>query len=833
MIEKERIEHIKSTIDMVALAQAKGITMKKNGKSYLGLCPFHNDTNPSLSITPLKNEWHCFGCGKGGDVIRFIELFDQVDFREAVKRLSGNHETEHTEPPVCKNIPSPANQQYLERVVAIYAKNFIQKDQGKDYLNDRGITDAGLFVKYNVGFCDGTLNDILPGNGGVRQELKQLGILLEDGSERFLNCVVFPVYDMDGHIITLYGRCIASNQSHLFLPGRPTGLWNGSIIKTCSELILTESVLDALSIQMAGYPNAISIQGTNGLADQEIMELKNYNVQKLILVLDGDSPGVKASGQLKEKLKDFALDIRLLPENHDPNSYLQNYGAKKLAQFLQSEQISVSLPEGFVIACGMRQYQIMGIDKGPRRLKVTLRLEHAGKLHVDTIDLYIARARKNLASDLCRVFEEPVETIESDITRIIRECEQDKEEPVLDAAVVLTEKEKTRAELFGRSKDLIKNILADFETCGLIDEDANKLLGYIAMTSRKRNKPLSIQILSSSGSGKTALQDAVVNFCPPEDLIKLTSLSGKALFYKDRLSLKHKVLALEEGAGAEDASYAIRSLISSGVLINETTIKDLSTGRLTTMENRVEGPTAVFYTTTNPDVDPETKSRFFVTGIDESREQTRKILAFQRENHSRDDMTESVKTKEIVKKHINFQRLLKPLGVKNPFSSQLTYADDRLQGRRDQPKYLNLIKSVAFLRQMQKKINGNSSHYIEVEPEDIKIANDLAKEILGRSLDELSRPGRDLLMLLDEMAEKQSDTKTDFTFTRRGIREYTGWSNTRVHRYLKELVEFEYILIESGRNGSRYLYCLAYKGQGKDGSKFILGLTSVENLRNS
>ena len=200
----------------------------------------------------------------------------------------------------------------------------------------------------------------------------------------------------------------------------------------------------------------------------------------------------------------------------------------------------------------------------------------------------------------------------------------------------------------------------------------------------------------------------------------------------------------------------------------------------------------------------------------------------------------------IIKKHINFQRLLKPLGVKNPYSSQLTYADDRLQGRRDQPKYLNLIKSIAFLHQMQKQIrssqkNGTSIPWVEVELEDICIANKLTREILGRSLDELSRPGRDLLMLLDEMIEtlwhkSKKDTKlkrTDITFTRRDIREYTGWSNTRVHRYLKELVDLEYILIDAGRNGSRYRYKLTYEGQGKDGSKFVLGLMSVDNLKSS
>lgn len=218
----------------------------------------------------------------------------------------------------------------------------------------------------------------------------------------------------------------------------------------------------------------------------------------------------------------------------------------------------------------------------------------------------------------------------------------------------------------------------------------------------------------------------------------------------------------------------------------------------------MEGPTAVFYTTTNPEEDPETKSRFFVTGIDESRKQTRKILSFQRQKQMQDDIIEHIGIEAVKKRHWNFQRLLKPLAVKNPYAKYLTYGDDRLQGRRDQPKYLALIKSVAFLRQMQKPIkydykNGKKVPFIEVDFTDIRIANRLAHEVLGRSLDELSRPGRDLIMLLDDMVEKQAkkalekdtDTvvkRTSMDFSRRDIREFTGWSNTRVHRYLKELI---------------------------------------------
>ncbi|MBC2717921.1 MAG: toprim domain-containing protein [Desulfobacteraceae bacterium] len=667
------------------------------------------------------------------------------------------------------------------------------------------------------------------------------------------------------------------------MPERPTGIWNINAIKTSPEIILTESIIDALSVMTAGFLNVVSIQGTNGLSDHEIALLKTYGVPKIILLLDGDASGQKAIERLKEKLFQFDVTSRTLPNDHDPNSYLIEHGAKFLAGVIQNEEntinsVAASIPDtsssltpppagqagsdpstgiqpqadGFIITYGIRKYQVMGLEKGPRKLKATVRLEHAGKVHPDTLDFYSARARRAFAADICRIFDEVPETIEADITRLMLECEKFDVKSVNTQAenpekIIVSGKDKAQAEAFGTSPDLINLIMSDFETCGLIGEDANKLLGYVIMTSRKLQTPLAMLILSSSGAGKTALQDAIAAFCPPEDLVKLTSLSGKALFYKEQSSLTHKVLALEEGDGAEDAFYAIRNLISSGVLVSESTIKDLATGKLTTMTNEVEGPTAVFYTTTKPDTDPETKSRFFVTGIDESREQTRKILSFQRKKQITDDVTTKITINGILQKHWNFQRLLKPLGVKNPYAAHLTYGDDRLQGRRDQPKYLNLIKSVAFLRQMQKPIkyeqkDGKQVPYVEVDFEDIRIANDLTREVLGRSLDELSRPGRDLLICLDDLVEKigsrnpdQSHAmkRTEIGFTRRDIREHSGWSNYRVHTHLKELVDLEYVLVESGRNGSQYCYRLAYEGQGKSGQRFVLGLKSVEDIQNA
>jgi DNA primase catalytic core len=899
---KVDFEQIKRTTDIACVVAAYGIELKKVGGDLVGLCPFHDDHHPSLRVTPGKGLFRCPSCKATGNVIQFVARKEGIGEREAaVKLLTAIPGVQRASDTPTNGKPNGAPalleeraQLLLERALAIYQKHFADGPEGRVYLESRGLADASLWEGHGIGYCKGKLAEVLPDDERVRSELKTLGLLLPDGRERFAGCVVFPIRDAEGRLTTLYGRRCAANAPkngrHCFLPGRPTGLWNAAALKTHAHVVLVESVLDGLSVELAGSANVVAVQGTNGLSAGDVQTLRDYGVQRVTLLLDGDKAGREATEKIQALLaSSFSCNVLALPDGQDPNSYLQKQGRDGLAAFLaqQAEPASpapaavladghqaatvvapgvTALPGGFAVQFGgpggsHRRYEIRGLERGPRRLKATVRVEHAGRLHVDTLDFYSARWRRQLAQDLTRIFDDAAEVIEADIAKLMTLCEQAGQtvsglNAAAPQAVEMSAEHRAEAEALGKSPDLIQMILDDYERCGLVGERANKLLCYLAMTSRKMEKPLAVLILSSSGAGKTMLQDTAMQFCPPEELVKLTSLSGKALFYKEGNSLKNKVLALEEGDGVEEAMYALRNLISAGELVSESTIKDPASGRLTTMENRVEGPTAVFLTTTKPDSDPETKSRFFITSVDESRAQTQAILASQRRRQTLAGLTDKLAVEPVLRKHRNFQRLLKPLPIVNRYADQLSYADDRLQGRRDQPKYLNLINAVALLRQMQKQArpvrNGEAGTvaYIEVDKEDIRLANELATEILGHSLDELSRPATDLLQLLVKMqaqpaadtAKKKSPSRPPTTdaaqwvqappaFTRREIREFTGWSNARVHRYLQELIELEFVLMEHGRNGVLHRYRLAYDGQGQDGGKFLLGLKPVDKLK--
>ena len=178
--------------------------------------------------------------------------------------------------------------------------------------------------------------------------------------------------------------------------------------------------------------------------------------------------------------------------------------------------------------------------------------------------------------------------------------------------------------------------------------------------------------------------------------------------------------------------------------------------------------------------------------------------------------------------------------VINNYADNLTFDDDRLQARRLQPQYLSLISAVAFLRQMTKTVRmHNGVEYIEVDEADVETGNTIAIEILGRTLDELSIPARNLLNLMLEMVRRKVDQlkeerpqiqTMDVTFTRKDLREFSGWTQTRMRNHLKELLDLEYMVLDSGGSGkSLQLYRLAYDGEGDDGGKFIPGVREIND----
>ena len=594
--------------------------------------------------------------------------------------------------------PAGRQQALLLRAVEIYEQALWGSEEALAFLEAKGLRDDPLLVRHRVGYSVGTLTDLLPRRGGVREDLVVAGVLDAEGRECLHGCVVFPVVDAEGDVVTLWGMRIAEADGvRVVRIGDSVGaLWNAEAARTHPTLLVVGSVLDALSLHVAGCGNTVAFGDPGWVCAEAFEQLAGLGLSELTFLL---SPSDIAAG-VRDKLPQAvpgSLSYRVValgPEGC-PSQILTSAGPEALSSTVrellataeeenrgpcgsdesgQSEGGQVrgdsAIGGGSLrLNLGLLQYRVFGLEARDRRLKATIRAENGGRLHIDTLDLYNARARRTLCRDLCRSFGLRPEQVEAEIAKLTVACETFSRSttPVeADAPLVMTPDDRAEAESFGSSTDLLDRIVADYETCGLVGEHHNKLLCYLAAVSRKTTEPLSVLILSSSGAGKSALQETTLRLCPPEDVVKLTNLTAKALFYRDSTSLRHKILAVEEGAGAEDASYAVRNLISAGELVTSATVRDRGTGRLTVMENRVEGPTAVFLTTTNPDVDAETRSRFIVASVDEGPDQTRAILEYQRRRRTFGGLTNHATVAAVVRRHHNFQRLLRPLLVVNP-----------------------------------------------------------------------------------------------------------------------------------------------------------------------
>ncbi len=877
-IAKEEIETIKQSHDLKTLVEAYGVKLKKKGSNYVGLCPFHKEKTPSFTVNPKTNLYHCFGCDAGGDVIGFVCKMDKITFREAVEKLNrhaptGNRKSKDAPPAAGIVHPeSSINRTHLlNRVVSFYHKAFCEDPRAREYLRTRGIADNAIFSDFTIGFSNGTLLNTIPDEGDVREALKEIGILNERGYEMFYGCAIFPIFDENKDAVGIYGRRItAGDTAHFYLPGPRRGVLNFQAAKRSNSIILTEKIIDALTLYHAGFRDVIPCYGVNGFTPDLLDLLIRSQVKEVYICFDLDDAGKEGAEKIAAQLKEKGIEpyIVKLPaiesqDKVDINTFfLLTADASAIFERLlkesnhrasiRSDKITTheqkaheKTETGFIIQYGDRRYDVRGVMREGVKLKATIKAvrgeKAAQRFHLDTVDLYSNRSRLFFAKACAVLFSEKEEIITEDVTKLIDLAESWKPE-TSDASSVqkMTKAEEDEALDFLKDPELFSQILVDFETVGITGEDANKLMGYLSATSRKLDEPLSILVQSRSAAGKSTLQDAVLSLVPAEDYIKYTRLTGQALFYKEEDSLVHKLLAIEEEHGARDASYSIRNIQSSKYLSIAATGKDPATGKLRTEEYKVKGPVSLMITTTEVELDYETSNRFIILTVDESKEMTERILQKQRESETLEGLIKKAETDHITRRHHNAQRLLRPLSVINPFASHLTFPSESLRARRDHKKYLGLIKAIAFLHQYQREIktvqhNGSALQYIEVTLNDIEKANTLASEILGRTLDELSPPSRLLLKMIRDMVEaeckRQNIEPKSYCFTRKDIREWSRWSDFQIKCHIRQLEDLEYIYSVVGKKGKEYVYELLYPGGGEDGKPFLMGLTSIEELK--
>ena len=571
-----------------------------------------------------------------------------------------------------------------------------------------------------------------------------------------------------------------------------------------------------------------------GLTANEFMLLhdKNNLQRKAFEKILDQSEWMKTSRTAKEEAQSLPASTSSLASDETPKESTVKESGNS------TDSVKQKGTNGSTITCEVkedevffkfddREYKIKGLFKNLSLeiMKINLRVFRGELYYIDSLDLYQAKPRNHFIKVAADELNVEKSTVKADMGKILLELENilfeefEKEMGPLEIEVILTPEEEKEALELLKSENLMDRIADDLETCGLIGERENSLLAYLAMTSRKMEKPLAVIVQSSSSAGKSTLMDAVLEFLPFEDLIRYTAMTGQSLFYIGENDLVNKTLAISEEEGAERAAYAIKTLQSEGCLRIASTGKNPKTGRMETQSYKVNGPAQVFLTTTNIDLDPELENRCLVLTVNESRKQTEDIQIMQREN----DTLEGLKLKrqrfELRYKHQNAQRLIQKVQVINPFSKDLTFPSHRLRLRRDHDKYLTLIKSIALLHQHQREIKilkdgSEELQYIEVLQEDIEKANKLFPKVLERSLEEL--PPQTILLLnqitqlCKDKAEAESLSLAEIRFTRRELKRYTTFGDTQTKVHLARLVSHEYLLSYRKHVNEVYQYELLY-----------------------
>ena len=350
-IPKEELERLKRDVSVVQLAEARGVSLKRHGSDLIGLCPYHEDHEPSLVITPSKNLWHCLGaCQAGGSVIDWVMRSEGVGFRNAVERLREQSAISHQRSAFIntsadngqeinsfnRESPFDAKASDLElmiQVVDYYHETLKQSEEALEYLERRGLNNSEMIERFKLGYANRTLGYRLPeknrvAGAEIRTRLQNLGILRESGHEHFNGSLIIPVFDESGTVTEIYGRKIHDNlrtgtPKHLYLPGPHHGVWNIAAVQASKEIILGEALIDALTFWSAGYQNVTSSYGIEGFTVDHLAAFKRYGIEKILIAYDRDEAGEIAARILSEKLTREGITCYRIhfPKGMDANEY--------------------------------------------------------------------------------------------------------------------------------------------------------------------------------------------------------------------------------------------------------------------------------------------------------------------------------------------------------------------------------------------------------------------------------------------------------------------------------------------------------------------------------
>jgi DNA primase len=360
------IEKIREQTDIVSII-GQYVQLRKTGKNHLGLCPFHSEKTASFTVVEDKQMYYCFGCGKGGNVFKFFQDLEDIDFLEAVKKVAEIEQIPFTyELKNSKKQQDPESFSLLkmhEKAAKLYHHLLLNTEAGTKalaYLKSRGITEE-LIEIFQIGFAPDArilLVEAFEKDGFSEDDYLNSGLftIREDGSklDRFYKRIMFPICDDSGKVIAFSGRVLEDTENDAkYLNSPETKLFNKSEnlynfylasgnIRKAKEVFLFEGFMDVIAAWSAGVHSGVASMGTSFTKNQ-ITKLARY-ANNVVIAYDGDDPGQKSTQKVINELKtqtDLGIQVLILPEKLDPDEYVRKYGEKTFYEFAKHGRSSV------------------------------------------------------------------------------------------------------------------------------------------------------------------------------------------------------------------------------------------------------------------------------------------------------------------------------------------------------------------------------------------------------------------------------------------------------------------------------------------------------------
>lgn len=409
MIKKESIENLKNNLDVVDVV-SQFIELKKTGANFKACCPFHGETTPSFVVSPAKQIYHCFGCGVGGDSIKFVMEYEKLSYPETIEKLASmynfNLEYENTS-------EKQQDIRVLEEVNKFYQKLFVSNNAVKEYIHNRGISEFSV-EKFEVGYAPVSIDTInfLKSNHYNLPDAIDLGII-DTGTNglysRFIERITFPIYSINGKLVGFGGRTITGHNAK-YVNSPQTKIFNKSRllygyhlakehIYKKNQIIVCEGYLDVIMLHQAGFDTAVATLGTALTADH--LPLLRRGEPKVLLAYDGDKPGLAAAFKASVMLSqsEFEGGVIIFADGLDPADMVNNGRIEELNEIFTNPISFTPFAIDYIIS----KYDINDANQKQKALLESNEyLKSLGLIYQDEYKRYLAQ-KLNIRENLIQI----------------------------------------------------------------------------------------------------------------------------------------------------------------------------------------------------------------------------------------------------------------------------------------------------------------------------------------------------------------------------------------------------------------------------------------------